>query len=97
MIGERFLGAVRILVRLGLRGMGYTRPEILFMLDLIDDRTVAEARVKAGVEIPVEPQEGAPAGDLRDFVRRVVEWLKSPEGKAFIAALIQIILLLLAA
>lgn len=80
----------KLRTRFELRRRGYTRTEINDLVDAVDADVVAAAVTMSGVSVPAE--EDPSPGPKKSFWERLKEWIQSPEGKAFISMVIQIIL-----
>ena len=87
MAGERFRIATNIRLRLALRTKGYSRSQINFAIDAVDDDMIAIAMAESGTN-------ASAIGD-GTLIGLIIDWLKSPEGQAFIAALLKMLLGLL--
>ena len=76
-------------MRRALRDKGYSRSEINFAIDAIDDDMVTVAMTEAGVD-------ASAIGD-GSIIGAIIDWLKSPQGQAFLDALLKLLLGLLMA
>lgn len=87
MASQHFKIATNVRLRLALRMKGYSRSQINFAIDCIDDDMIAVAMAESG----------ASASAIGDgtLIGIIVDWFKSPEGQAFIAALLKMLLGLL--
>lgn len=86
-MGPLFKVATNVRVRLALRAKGYSRAQINFAIDCIDDDMIASAMTTAGVD-------ASAIGD-GTIIGAIIDWLKSPQGQAFLDALLKLLLGLL--
>ena len=87
MAGQHFKIATNVRLRLALRAKGYSRSQINFAIDAVDDDMISIAMAESGVN-------ASAIGD-GTLIGIIIDWFKSPEGQAFIAALLKMLLGLL--
>ena len=75
----------KLRTRVELRRRGYSRSKINDMIDGLDDDVIAVAAKQCGATPPV--------GDDSDktFWQKLIEWIKSPQGQAFIKVVVDIL------
>lgn len=88
-MGPLFNTRARIRARLALRDKGYSRAQINFAMDACDDDMISSALAESGADVSA-------IGD-GTIIGAIIEWLKSPQGQAFIDALLKLLLGLLVA
>lgn len=91
MKGPIFYAMARLACRRELRRQGYSFPQISEMMDAADDDVIDAAEAAAGGSMPV-----AAIGDGK-VLDAVLDFLRSEQGQALIAALVKLLLTLLAA
>lgn len=76
-----------------MRELGYTPNKIRMMMDACDDAVIDTAASTCGVSIPAFAS--TVEGDGDSIFQRIVKWLTSDEGKAFISFLIQLLIMVI--
>lgn len=87
-MGPLFTIATKLRCRAALRAKGYSRSEINSVIDAVDDDSIGVAMAETGNNTVGAIGDGT-------ILAAIIEWLKSPQGQAFIDALLKLLLGLL--
>jgi len=89
-----FVQRTKLLARLGLRRKGCTSQQIEDVLNDYNHDTIIAAAAIENISIPVFDTEVGVIGDGTIW-HKIVDWIKSPEGQALIAAIIKMLFILI--